>query len=221
MTTRARHHAKSRRFTLPTVIAGAIGSVLIAFSMTPSFAALTASIDNSTNTAGTGAIIMQETSGANTCNSTDGGSNGISNNAATCTTINAYGGNMAMTAGTVSTTTITVKNTGTLPASAFTLTPGSCTQSNNGSANGSASNLCAMYNISITTTSPVATIYSGTAAAMGTSAINLLGATIFNTSSVPAGTSYVFTVTATLSSSATDADQGLMISQPLTWQFSA
>lgn len=220
MKTTARHHAKSRRFTLPTIIAGAIGSVLVAFSMTPSFAALTASINDTLNTAGTGYISMQEVSGSNTCNSTDGGS--VSTNNASCTTINAYGGNLAMTAGSSSTTTITVKNTGSLAATAFTLTPGTCTQSNNGTANGSATTLCAQYNIVITVPvgSNTVTVYSGTAAAF-TTAINLLGSTILNTSTVPAATSYTFTVTATLSSTAGDTFQGLMITQPLTWQYSA
>lgn len=59
--------------------------------MSPTFSAFTTSIQNSVNTAGTGALVMEETSGGVTCRSTDG-TEGLSGNSAICATINNYGG---------------------------------------------------------------------------------------------------------------------------------
>ena len=52
------------RNRLIVVAAGAIASLLIGFTLTPTFAALVASIQNSTNTANTGTLTMKETSGS-------------------------------------------------------------------------------------------------------------------------------------------------------------
>ena len=67
------------------------GTSVLALGMSPTFSAFTASIQNSVNTAGTGALIMEETSGGVTCTSTDG-TEGLSGNSAICATINNYGG---------------------------------------------------------------------------------------------------------------------------------
>jgi hypothetical protein len=207
-----------RRVAVPAVIAGGIGSLLLAFSMTPTFSALSAAIQNSTDTAGTGALIMQEANSTGTilCNSTDGGS--ISTNSATCATINKYGGNLAMVPGQTVTTAITIKDTGTVAATAFTLTPGACTQSNNGTANGTATDLCTKINIVITSGST--TVFTGTAAALTSGgAINVLAK--LGTSSVASGASVPFSFAVTLDSSVGNTYQGLQISQPLTWNFGA
>lgn len=207
-----------RRVAIPALIAGGASALVLAFSMTPTFAALTASIQNSLNTAGSGTLIMEETVGTTiTCLSTDGGS--VSTNSATCATINKYGGNLAMTPGTASTSTvsISIKNTGSIPATAFTLAGGACTQSTNGTANGTATDLCAKYNIVIR--SGTTAIYSGTAAGFATQNLNLL--TLLTSSSIAPGASVPFTFTATLDSSAGNTYQGLKISQPMTWNFQA
>ena len=62
------------RNRLIVVAAGAIASLLIGFTLTPTFAALVASIQNSTNTANTGTLTMKETSGSASCNSFDSNS---------------------------------------------------------------------------------------------------------------------------------------------------
>lgn len=206
---------KRPRFALYTVIAGAVASLVLALGVSPTIAAFTASIQNSTNTVGTGFLSMQETSGSFTCNSTDGGS--ISTNSATCATINKYGGTAtALAPGGSQTTSVTIKNTGNITANAFTLTPGACTQSNLGTPNGTATDLCSQ--ITLLVKSGANTIYSGTLAAF-TAPVNLVTAP--GGSTVAAGASVVYTFQVTLPASAGNTYQGLQVSQPLTWSFSS
>lgn len=211
------NRTRRRGAVLPVVLAGAVSSVLLGFSMTPTFSALAASIQNTVNTAGTGTLVMQESNsdGSVLCNSTDGGS--VSTNSATCATINKYGGNLAMVPGQTVTTQITIKNTGTVPASAFTLAGGACTQSNNGTANGTANDLCAKVNLVIKSGST--TIYSGTAQAFNSQNLNVL--TLLGSSSVAAGTAIPFSFAVTVDPSVGNTYQGLKIAQPATWTFGA
>ena len=145
----------------------------------------------------------------------DGGS--VSTNSATCATINSYGGSMAMVPGQTVTTALTIKNTGTVTASAFTLAGGTCTQSNNGSANGSANDLCSKINLVIKSGST--TLFTGTAQAFATQNLNinslLASAGVLPAAAVP------FSFAVTLDSSAGNTYQGLKISQPLSWTFTA
>lgn len=208
---------KRRQLALPVVIAGGVSAALLAFTMSPTFSAITAQITNSANTAGTGSLVMQETdsTGAIVCNSTDGGS--VSTNSATCATINKYGGNLTMAPGQAVTTNITIKNTGSVAATSFTLLGGPCTQAANGTPAGTATDLCAKYNVVIKSGSTV--LYSGTAAALAGQTIDILNK--LGTSSVAAAGSVPISITATLDASTGNTYQGLKISQPLTWTFGA
>jgi hypothetical protein len=199
---------KKRKASLPILIAGGVSSLVLALGMSPTFSAFTASILNDTNTAGSGTLTMQETTGATLiCNSTDGGS--VSTNTATCATINKYGGNLAMVPGQTVSTTINIKNTGTIAASSFSVTPGTCTQATNGTVNGTAVDLCAKINVVVT--SGVTPVYTGTAAGFTTAVA--LAAPVAPGASVP------FTFAVTLASSAGNTYQGLKVSQPITWTF--
>jgi hypothetical protein len=204
---------KKRGLALPVLVAGGVGSLLLAASMNTTFSAFVASITNSTNTAGTAALSMRETdaSGSVICDSTDGGS--ISTNAATCATINKYGGNLAMVPGQTVSTTVKIKNTGSVAANTFTLTPGAVTQSANGSVNGSATDLGAKIKVVIKQDG--ATVANTTASALAT------GGVITLTGPVTAGTTSTFNFDVTLDASAGNAYQGLQISQPLTWTFNS
>ena len=197
----------------PLIISGVFASAIIALSMTPTFSALVASIQNTANAAGTGSLAMQESNSDGTilCNSTDSTSN-----TATCATINKYGGNLAMIPGQTVTTNISIKNTGSVTATSFSLTGGTCTQSTNGTVSGTATDLCAKYNITIKSGS--VTIYQGTAAALSGQTIDMIAKGI---PAVAAGTTVPFTISAQLDSSASNTYQGLKISQPLTWTFGA
>ncbi|PPF79520.1 hypothetical protein C5B96_12440 [Subtercola sp. Z020] len=206
--------AKRRRFAPIAVVAGVAGAVLLSLSLTGTMSGFVASITNSQNTAATGALVMQEqNAGATvTCLSTDGGS--VSTNAATCSTINKFGGSSTMTPGNTVTTPITIKNVGTVAATTFTLTPGAaCTQTNSGTLNGTATDLCSKLNVVIT--SGATTVFSGTAA-------SLAGATAsaFTMPAAPAaGASVPFTFAVTLASTAGNTYQGLQASVPMTWSF--
>ena len=208
--------SKKRKLSLPLILAGGVSSLVLALGMSPTFSAFTASIQNTVNTAGSGALTMQESDGTFTCNSTDGGS--VSTNSATCATINKYGGSMTMTANVPVVTNITVKNTGSVAATTFSLTPGACTQSTNGTANGTAVDLCSKMNILIKSGST--TIFTGTAASLASA-----GAIDINNkltqASVAASATVPFTFTVTLDTSAGNTYQGLKVSQPMTWAFGA
>lgn len=184
-----------------------LGTVALAASLfSGSLGAYTASITNSNNTAGAGSLVMQETgkdsTGATvTCTSTDG-----TNNAATCATINKYGGNLAMSPGQSVASTITLQNTGTVNATAATLTPGACTNSPTNI------DLCAVMQVVITQDGTQ--IWSGTASALAAKGPIAL-------TPPAAGASNNYVITTTLPASATTALAGGTISQPLTWTYTA
>lgn len=197
-----------RRISLPLVVAGGVSSLVLALGMSPTFSAFTASIQNIANTAGSGALIMQESAGNAICKSTDG-ENGLSGNAATCSTINKYGGvgTLLTPGGAPNVTTVTISNTGTVAASMFSLTPGQCTQSALGAPAGTATDLCAKLHVKITTGST--TVYDGSASAM----------TALSLAPLASNQSADYTFAVSLDSSADNSYQGLQASQPLTWAF--
>ena len=207
---------KRIRFAPVALLAGIFAAVLLSLSLTGTLSGFAASITNSSNTAAAGTLIMQEQS-ANagvTCLSTDGGS--VSTNAATCSTINKFGGSTTMTPGVTVNTPISIKNTGTAAASTFTLTPGAtCTQSTPTAATGNATDLCAKMNLVITSGST--TVFSGTLASFKGAA-----ASAFTMPAAPAaGVSTPFNFAVTLDPSAGNAYQGLAASVPMTWTFTA
>lgn len=94
----------------------------------------TAILTNDTNTvAVANAVILKETDGTNTCNSTDAGTT----NSATCSTINKYGGTaVPLGPGGTQTVTVTMTNTGSGPGT-LTFVAGACTASGGQSATNS------------------------------------------------------------------------------------
>ncbi len=208
----------ARTASWPIVLTGGISSLVLALGMTPTFASFTAAIGNSLNVAALGTLVMQESNAAGTvtCRSTDGGS--VSVNTATCSSINKYGGDLGMSAGGSAVTVTYIKNIGTVDASIFALTPGACVQTASGSAAGTATDLCSK--ITVTITSGAATIFSGTAAALGSGGpIDLLAKT--GIPKLSAGAQKDFTVTATIDAAVGNPYQGLRVSQPMTWAFSS
>lgn len=208
--------AKRLRFAPLAIATGVLGAVLLSVSMSGTLSGFVASITNSNDTASTGTLLMQETnSGATvTCLSTDGGT--ISTNASTCSTINKYGGVTNMIPGQTVSTSITITNKGTVNASTFTLAPGVCSYANNGTLNGTATDICSKMTVTLTNNAaPTTNIFSGTLAAFKTGGTITLPALASNASA-----SYTFAVT--LPSTANDnAYQGLTASQPLVWSFTS
>lgn len=218
-----------RRRPTALLAAGAAGSLALALSMTGTLSAFTASIQNSTNTAATGYLAMKETlldsSGtatSTTCSSNDGTAASVASNSATCSTINKYGGTggVGLTpGGAAQTTNIRITNTGNVPATAFTLTPGTCTATATGGSvnSGTATSATVCSKVMVTITSGSTTLYTGNAGAMtNTDLLSKLG-----TSSLAAGASIPITFSVKLDSSADNTTQGFTVSQPLTWTFNA
>ena len=197
----------------PLAIAAAVGSVaLLGLSTTGTLSAFTATITNSANSAASGTLVMQEqNSGATaTCTSTDGGT--VSTNASTCTSINKFGGSTTMVPGaTAVATTVTIKNTGTVAANTFTLTPGaSCTQT--GNVTGSATDFCSKMNLTITQNG--AALFSGTLASFA-------GSTAKSLTTLAAGSTSTFVFSVQLDTSAANTYQGLTAAMPMTWTFNS
>lgn len=207
-----------RKVSMPILLAAGVSSLTLALGMTPSFAAFTASVNNSINNAGTGTLVMQESNSAGTvtCLSTDGG--GISSNVATCSTINKYGGNLSLIANGSSVTVANIRNLGTVDASQFVLTPGACVQSAQAGGSGTATDLCSK--ITITIASGSLTVFSGSAASFGAGGpIDVLAK--LGLAKLTAGSQAGFTVTAKIDASVGNTYQGLQISQPMTWAFAS
>lgn len=220
---------RRRLAAVPTgaLVAAGIGSVLIAGSSVAVISGFTASITNSVNTVGSGALIMTETSGANTCVSSG---SVVTSNTATCSTINKYGASTSAVPGTPISTTVTITDSGSVAANSFTLTAGSCTQSTNGAFNGTDASFCGKVDVTIQETGKTACVYPASATAVCPATPTSAGtlAALSGTSptltpvTVAAGAARTFVITVMLDgTTATNADQGLLASQPLTWAFSS
>ena len=208
-----------RRISLPLVLNGCISSLVLAIGMSPTFGAFTASISGQMNGAGAGTIVMQErdSSGTISCLSTDGG--GLLLDAASCSTINKYGGNPSMRPGQSDVVVSYIQDVGTVAASSFSLTPGACVQSVAGATSGSATDLCSRIAVSIVSGASI--VFSGTAAELGgVGTIDLLSR-LGLAKVQPGGPQIPFTVTTTMDASVDNSYQGLEVSQPMTWTFSS
>jgi hypothetical protein len=209
---------KKRSVSIPLVINAGVSSLILALGMTPTFGAFTASISAGMNNASSGMIVMQETNSAGTitCLSTDGG--GLLLDAASCSSINKFGGETGMRPGDGAVVVTNIKNVGTVAASSFALTAGPCVQSAAGPASGSATDFCSKFAVSITSGS--SSIFSGTAATLGSAGgIDVLAR--LGLPKVQVGLQIPITVTTTMDASVGNSYQGLTVSQPMTWTFTA
>jgi len=210
--------SKKRSISIPLVLSGCVSSLVLLLGMTPTLGAFSASISGDANSAGTGTIVMREmdSSGTITCLSTDGG--GLAVNAASCSAMNRYGGDMGMRPGDSVGIVTYIRNVGTVAASSFSLTPGVCLQSATGTRPGSATDFCSRISVSIT--SDAATIFSGTAETLGAAGtIDVLSR--LGLARVEPGQQTPLTVTTTMDPAVDNSYQGLKVWQPLTWTFSA
>lgn len=204
-----------KRRGVGALLVGLAASGLTAAALTTgALGAFTASILNDTNTLGSGVLIMREqlSDGSIVCESTDGGT--INSNSATCSTINKYGGVLEMSpTGDPVSTSVIIENIGTATAQTFTLTAGACTQSNNGTYNGTATDFCSMVNVRILEDG--VSIYDGTAAALAGTTLTSLA------HPVPPNMPFTYTFEVSIDETADNTYQGLQASQPLTWTFTA
>jgi hypothetical protein len=214
---------KRRRFTPLALLAGLAGVVALSLSLSSTVSAFTATITNSVNSATTGSLVMQETGPnaagvAQTCNSNDGS---LASNTFTCATINKYGGgttlvpsNAAGTTNTI-TTTVNFKNTGTVPASSFTLGFLACNQTTGGA--GAATDLCSKLMVSVKSGSTTV-IANATAASLATTTTTIPAALV---PAVNSGTTVPFTFTVYLASTADSSYQALTATQQIVWTFTS
>ena len=213
--------SKKRKASLPLVIAGGVSSLVLALGMSPTFSAFTASITNDTNTAGTGRLVMTETSGAIPACVSTSGTNGLSGNAAVCSSINKYGGSTTMVPGTPVVTNVSIQNTGTVAASAFTLAFGTCAEAVNGTPSGSATDMCTKMLVKVESGSTLLTPIGATATTLNGTTLDIksnlaLAPIAGGSAAIP----LVVTVTLPSVSSAVDNTyQGRLISQSMTWTF--
>jgi hypothetical protein len=206
---------KRVRFAPVAIGTGVLAAVLLSVTMSGTLAGFTASINNTTNTAASGSLVMQEqNAGATvTCLSTDGGS--VSTNTSTCAGINKFGGATTMVPGQTVTTSVTIKNIGSAAAGTFTLTPtAACAQATSGAQNGNAIDLCAKMNLVLTNTTTSQVVYTGALSGLGTSPITI-------TTPPVAGATNTFSFAVTLAAAAGNSYQGLQASVPLTWTFAS
>jgi hypothetical protein len=211
--TMARHAVTSRgakRLSPMILAAGVAASIVLALSFSGTFAAFTASIRNDTNTATSGTVGMQETSGSQTCNSATTGT-------VTCSSINKYGGDQKLIPGASATTAVSIKNTGNATPKTFTLKPEACASTVVGGSAASTPSLCDKLNVVITYGAGNTQLFSGTASALYTAN----GTTPLSIPAPAANATTAFTFTVTLDPSADNTYQGLQASQPLNWAFSS
>lgn len=196
-----------KRQRVGLLVIGGFMTLLIAFSMTPTFAGLVAKITNSMNTASTGKLVMEEKTKDDSVTCTTEGQPG---NTATCATINKYGGTTTplVPGGTGNVVEINIANKGTIAATSFTVQGGSCTSTP------SDPDLCAKINVKIE--SGTKTIYNGTAKAF-TSPINILSA--LSKTTINVNETVPIKITTSLDASADHTYQAETISQPISWQF--
>ena len=209
---------RRRRFTPAAIGTAAVAVAIVGLGFSGTYSGFIASIYNSTNTATTGLLTMSETTTSGTpvtCLSTDGGT--ASTNTATCATINKLGG-QTLTPGQTVNVPISIKNTGTVPAGTFTLTPGACSQTPVGAVYGTATTLCSKINVVIT--SGATTVFSGTAAQLAVATAATTPA-LTMPAAPAAGVSVPFNFATTLQASADNTYQSLQASLPLTWTFNS
>ncbi|MDO4780785.1 MAG: hypothetical protein Q4A34_00095 [Candidatus Saccharibacteria bacterium] len=201
-----------KRERIGLAVVGGVMALMVAFSLTPTFAGIVATITNSVNTASTGTLVMEEKNhdGSVTCTTTGAGS-------ATCATINKYGGQSLAPGGSVD-TTVKITNKGTIAANAFTVKGGTCSTENAPSASVSGNgDLCDKMTITIRANG--SQVWTGTAKAFQQAAAQDIKTVVGHP--IAANETVTLVITAALAGDANASFQGRQISQPITWQFSA
>lgn len=208
-------HRKRRRFAPLVWISGGLAAFLMVLGVSGTLSSwTTAIINNDSNTAkAAGSVILEETSGANTCVSND---DGTSTNSFTCSTINKYGGvstpmdtDPSTPAPNTQSVTVTMKNTGTDTGN-LTLVANGCTKS--GGVTG-APDLCAQMEVTVECPTPTNVYGPDTLANFSTDST----ATPLAIGSLASQASITCTFTVTLPLTTSPAYAGQTVSQPLAW----
>lgn len=198
----------NRHSPLPVAVAGVLASAALLLSLNPAVVAFAQGLAPAAIQAD--ALSVTESLGSESVQAR-AGTPAISSH------VNEFGGR-TLGLGASNTQTLTFTNTGTAPVAALAGTASPCAQTHAGRTAGSATDLC--DKVSVRIASGGVKIFEGTASAFGRSgAIDVLATS--GVGPVAPGESVRVTITVTLSPSLDNSYQGLQISQPIQWRFSA
>ncbi len=222
------------------LVAGVLGSAALALSTTASLGGFTASITNTGDKAQSGSLMMQEqvtpTGGTTTtCLSTATGST-ITTNANPACAANKFGALTNAIPGSSSFSNVVVTNQGSVTANTFTMNVGSCVAVGTAPAGAIATNVgsdtagfCSKLNVTIEdNTGAAACIYplgAGACPALSNTynltSLATYAATPVSLTATPlaAGAARTYKVTVGLDATATNADQAMAATEPITFTF--
>lgn len=209
--------------------AAMLAVVALGLTAAATLGGFSATVTNSTSNFSTATVQLEVSHGATTCYSTGTGAGGTvttANKNTTCA-INDFGGPVSQKpGGTITTTVVKLTNVGNLNASGGTLVTTACAKTNaagttyHGTA--SAAVFCGKIYVTVqlsTTASkclyPAATAACGAPSSAGT--LNGLGGHTFVLPALAAGASVTVTIKVQLAATATNADQGLKATVPMSW----
>lgn len=233
MTTRARHSSGRRRtpcgWPRPVPLlwtACAVSAGVLALGVSGTLASwTTATVANDTNTAATtGAVILREVGPDGTAarNQQTCFSSSSPTNLGTCSTVNAFGGTTSpMVPGASQVSDLTFTNVGSTNAARLVLTPGTCSQTPTaGSGTPPAANVCTNGELTVAVSCSDGASYNAgatwndlkyTAGAPGSMP------TLTHTTGLATGAAATCRVTIALAANAGVLNQGVSLSQPLSW----
>jgi hypothetical protein len=200
---------------------GAVAALVLALGVSGTLSSWSqAIITNSTNNVATAsAVILKETSGANTCYSSTS-----TTNVSTCATINKYGGTATpLTPGTSQTVDVTFTNVGTGAGTSFVLAPAACSQTPvAGTGTPAVNNLCTNGDLTVAVSCSNGTSY--TAGSAWTDLVFAAGSpsafgtgTYTHAAGLAANASGTCRFTVSLLSGASPLDQSITLSQAMNW----
>lgn len=227
------------------LVAGIAGAAALALGTTASLGGFTASITNTGNKVATGSLIMSEqvtpTGGTTTtCLSTAAGA-GITANADSSCSANKFGALANAVPGDSSSSSVVIENQGSVSAKSLTMGSGSCTATPTAPAGATATNVgtdtagfCGKVDITIeddTNSSAPTCVYpaqAGACPAPGSTYTLATLASAYQTNPLSlampaggllAGASLTYKFTVELDPSATNADQAMAATMPITYTF--
>jgi hypothetical protein len=221
--------------------AGVLGSAVLALSTTASLGGFTASITNTGDKAQSGSLLMQEqvtpTGGTTTTCLSTGGGTAISTNANTACGANKFGALTNTVPGASSFSTVVVTNQGSVAANSFSMGVGNCVATPTAATGATATNVgsdtagfCGKLDVTIEDNTGTPTcVYPAAAGACPalSNTYNLTTLAAFAPAATPvaltapiaAGAARTYKVTVGLDTSATNADQAMAATEPITFTF--
>ena len=221
------------------MIAGLIGMAALALGTTASLGGFTASITNTGDKVATGSLIMQEQvtplgGTTTTCLSTAAGT-AITTNANTTCAANKFGALTNAIPGASSSSNVVITNQGSVAANSFTMGTGTCTATPTAPTGAAAANVgsdtafCNKVDVTIEddTGTPTCVYPAGAGACPTPTNANNLStlATAYGTTPlaltapIAAGASRNYKVTVMIDNTATNADQAMAATEPITFNF--